>query len=187
MSGELAPMVVIGVGNTFLRDDGVGVRVVECLERLATFDPMSLPAHTRLVDGGTLDMDLLRVANGARALLLVDGVDLDLAPGSIEVLRGDAITAAGGQPSGSASGGVGELLAIANLMGWLNEPVALVGIQVADVGFGGGLSPHVEAALPLAVEAARHELFALDQEVGRRANGLAPTAGAGRAPAGASA
>jgi hypothetical protein len=47
-------------------------------------------------------------------------------------------------------------------MGWLPDPVARVGIQVADTGYGVGLSEAVEAALPLAVEAARRELRDLD-------------------------
>jgi hydrogenase maturation protease len=158
-----APAVVIGVGNVLLRDDGAGVRVVEAMRALAAYDPTALPVDTRLVDGGTLGLDLLRIVQGARSLLLLDAVDLDLPVGTIRVLRGDGIVAAGGRWGGAAEGGVGELLAVARLMGWLPDPVALVGIQVADTGFGIGLSEAVEAALPLAVETARRELRDLDE------------------------
>jgi hydrogenase maturation protease len=157
-----APALVIGLGNILLRDDGAGIRAVEALRDLAERD-QTMPPDARFVDGGTLGMDLLRTVEGARLLLLLDAVDLDLPPGTVTVLRGDAIVAAGGRWGGAAEGGVGELLAVARLMGWLPDPVALVGIQVADMGFGMGLSERVEAALPGAVEAARRELLELDE------------------------
>lgn len=157
------PAVVIGVGNILLRDDGAGVRVVEALRALATRDPGALPPATRLVDGGTLGTELLRTVQGARSLLLLDAVDLGLAAGTVRVLRGDAIEAAGGRWGAAADGGVGELLGVARLMGWLPGPVALVGIQVGEVRFGMGLSAAVEAALPAAVEMARRELRKLDE------------------------
>jgi hydrogenase maturation protease len=159
------PAVVIGVGNILLHDDGVGVRVVEELQLLAHHDPQLVPTGTRLVDGGTMGLDLLRMVQGARSLLLLDAVNFDEAPGTVSVLRGDAIVGAGGRGGGATSGSVGELLAVARLMGWLPDPVSLVGVQVGDTRFGVGLSPQVEAALPGAVEAARAELRALEEIV----------------------
>jgi hydrogenase maturation protease len=155
--------VVIGMGNLLLHDDGVGVRMVEELRSVVAHDPTALPEATRLVDGGTLGLDLLPTFEGARSLLLLDAVDLDQPAGTVSVLRGDDILAAGGTWGGCIPGGVGELLSVARLMGWLPEPVALVGIQVSDTTYGEGLSDLVAAALPRAVEAARDELRELDQ------------------------
>ena len=157
------PAVVIGVGNVLLHDDGVGVRVVEALRSAAEHDPTALPALTRLVDGGTLGLDLLPAFEGARSLLVLDAVDFDLPAGTVSVLRGDDILSAGGAWGGCIPGGVGELLSVARLMGWLPEPVALVGIQVDDTTYGEGLSACVAAALPRAVETARDELRDLDE------------------------
>jgi len=156
------PAVVIGVGNVLLRDDGVGVRAAEALRSAARRDPTALPAATRIVDGGTLGVDLLGLVEGARSLVLLDAVDLDQPAGTVSVLRGDAILAAGGRWGRCVPGGVGELLSVARLMGWLPGPVALVGIQIDDAGFGVGLSERVAAALPRAVEAVCEELRALD-------------------------
>ena len=157
------PAVVIGVGNLLLHDDGVGVRVMQALRSAAEHDPEAIPG-TRFVDGGTLGLDLLPTFEGARSLLLLDAVDLDQPAGTVSVLRGDDdILAAGGTWGGCIPGGVGELLSVARLMGWLPEPVALVGIQVSDTTYGEGLSACVAAALPRAVETARDELRELDQ------------------------
>jgi hydrogenase maturation protease len=155
------PAVVLGVGNVLLRDDGVGVRVVRELGRLTEQDPRAVPGGTHLVDGGTLGLNLLQAVRGARSLLLVDAVNLGRAPGAIVVLRGDAVATAGG--GGTGSGGVGELLSMSRLMGWLPDPVTLLGIQAGDTGVGVGLSPDVEAAVPAAVELARLELRTLDE------------------------
>jgi hydrogenase maturation protease len=162
------PVVILGVGNVLLRDDGVGVRVIEELRQLVLDDPAALPGGTRLVDGGTLGLGLLDVIHGARSLLLVDAVDLGLEAGSVSVLRGDAIAAADGPGAGTAPGSVGELLGVARLMGWLPEPVTLVGVQVGDPGFGTGLSPRIEAAVTAALETALTELRALDDRAAAR-------------------
>jgi hydrogenase maturation protease len=166
MIAAAGPVVVLGVGNVLLRDDGVGVRVVEELRRLAADDPATVPDGTQLVDGGTLGLDLLGAVRGARSLLLLDAVNLDLEAGTVSVLRGEAMAAAGGPGAGAVPGSVGELLAVARLMGWLPDPVTLVGVQVGDTGFGVGLSPRVEAAVSDAVETARRELSVLDERAG---------------------
>ena len=46
---------------------------------------------------------------------------------------------------------MGDLVAIAGLMGWLPADVAMVGIEVADIGVGVGMSPAVADALPVAM------------------------------------
>jgi len=158
-----SPAVVLGVGNVLLHDDGVGVRVIEELRRLVADDPAALPEGTRLVDGGTLGLGLLDAVRGAGSLLLLDAINLDREAGTISVLRGDAIDAAGGPGAGAIPGSIGELLVLARLMGWLPDPVTLVGVQVGDTGFGIGLSPSVEVAVSDAVEIARTELRALDE------------------------
>jgi hydrogenase maturation protease len=162
MTVATGPVLVLGVGNVLLRDDGVGVRVMEELRRLAADDPAAVPDGTRFVDGGTLGLGLLGEVRGAASLLLLDAVDLGQEAGTLSALRGEAIAAAGGPGAGAAPGSVGELLATARLMGWLPDPVVLLGVQAGDTEIGMGLSPRVEAAVPAAVEAARTELRLLD-------------------------
>jgi len=157
------PVVVLGVGNVLLGDDGVGIRVLEELRRRGLDDPAAVPEGTRLVDGGTLGLGLLDAVRGARSLLLLDAVNLGQTAGTVSVLCGDAIAAAGGPGAGTTPGSVGELLAVARLMGWLPDPVTLVGVQAGDTRFGTGLSSLVEAAVSGAVETARTELRALDE------------------------
>ena len=163
MTAATGPALVLGVGNVLLGDDGVGVRVVEELRRLAADDPAAVPAGARLVDGGTLGLGLLDAVRGARSLLLLDAVNLDQEAGTVGVLRGDAIFVSGGRGAATIPGSVGEMLAAARLMGWLPDLVTLVGVQVGDTGFGMGLSSEVEGAVSRAVDIARTELRVLDE------------------------
>jgi hydrogenase maturation protease len=163
VSTSPGPLVVIGVGNILLADDAVGVRVIEALRGMAEHEPQVVPPDTHLVDGGTLGMDLLRTVHGARGLVLVDGVRLGGQAGDVSVLYGDAIVAAGGHTQDGAVSPVGELLAVARLMNWLPEPVALVGVEIEGVEFGEPMSPAVDAAIPTALDAVRDELRRMDE------------------------
>jgi hydrogenase maturation protease len=163
MTSKLGPAVVIGVGNVLRGDDGVGVLAVEALRAVAQRDPSVLPEATRIVDGGTLGLELIGEVEGARSLLLVDAVDFGRAPGAVCVLRGEAILSIG--EHGSGADGVAELVSVARLLGRLPGHVALVGVQAAAIGQGIGLSEPVAAALPHAVAMACEELRKLDLPV----------------------
>ena len=62
-------IVVLGLGNILLRDEGVGVRVIEALAARYV-----LPAVVEVVDGGTSGMELLDTLAGCDHLLVCDAV-----------------------------------------------------------------------------------------------------------------
>lgn len=155
MSRPDGPLLVVGLGNILLRDEGVGVRVVGAVEALG---PVVLPPGTRVVDGGTLGLDLLPLIEDARALLIVDAVDLRRPPGTIRLFHGDEIHSPLAGHLSPHQVGIGDLLAAARLRGTLPGPVALIGIQPAQIAIGLGLSEVVEAAVPAAVRTAVAEL-----------------------------
>lgn len=158
MSAPDGPLLVLGIGNVLLRDEGLGVQVIRELEMRVDRGELVLPPDAELVDGGTLGLDLLPLISDARALLLVDAIDLGDEPGTIRVLRDEAIQ---GALSGHVSPhqvGIGDLIAAARLMGTLPAAVALVGVQPLEIAVDLELSPPVRAALPGAVEAVIAEI-----------------------------
>ncbi len=156
-------VLILGVGNRLLRDDGVGGRVAAELARL------DLPPGIRAVDGGTMGRDLLPLVAAAAALVIVDAVDLRAEPGTVAALRDDAVSATLGVVRVLGGGGIGDLIAHARLAGRLPESVVLVAIQPASVEPGTDLTIAVETAVPRAVElAAREAMAAL---AGRSAGG----------------
>ena len=71
-------IVVLGVGNILLTDEGLGVHVVEDLKANYTFTP-----QMSLIDGGTMGMELLTYMRGMKKILLIDAVNGGEAPGTI--------------------------------------------------------------------------------------------------------
>jgi hydrogenase maturation protease len=150
--------LVIGIGNVLLQDEGVGIHLVLELERQVADRWLDVPPGTRFVDGGTLGLELLPMIAGASTLVLVDAVNLGLPPGSVAVLRGDAIE---GTLTGHVSPhqvGVADLVAAARLTGVMPEASSLVGIQPAAIEIGLDLTSAVDAAVPAALAAVCAEL-----------------------------
>lgn len=159
---EPGALTVIGVGNVLRGDDAAGVHVVEGLRRAVALDPSLVPAGTRLMDGGTLALDLLRALRDARGVVLVDAARLGDAVGTVSVLRGDAVT---GDPGASHDvvGPVPELVATARALGWLPADLSLVAIEAGGTELGLELSDKVRRAIGAAMDAVRAELRRMDE------------------------
>jgi hydrogenase maturation protease len=71
-------ITVLGVGNILLSDEGVGVRVVERLNRQYRF-----PDNVQLLDGGVLGVRLMGVIGAADVLIVVDAVKNQKPPGTL--------------------------------------------------------------------------------------------------------
>ena len=81
LAGKPERTVVLGLGNILLGDEGVGVHVVEELERRG-----GLP-DVELVDGGTAGFSLMPFFDGAGLVIIVDAADDGHPPGTLTVLR----------------------------------------------------------------------------------------------------
>ena len=145
-------VLVAGVGNVFLSDDGFGCEVVR---RLAA---EVLPPDVDVVDYGIrgvhLAFDLL---DGRDALVLVDALPGDGPPGELVVLEvgADDLPEAELDAHGAAPAAV--LANLARLGGRL-PPTYVVGCRPADLSEGLGLSPQVEAAVAPAVRLVKRVL-----------------------------
>jgi hydrogenase maturation protease len=139
-------VLVIGYGNTLRRDDGVGVRAAELLRAEPRFADVHVLAVHQLTP--ELAMDI-----GAASLVIFVDADTAAEPGTVHVRAlSTAEPSAGGSGASSHHVGAAELVALAReLMGATPDAVA-IGIGVADLEMGEGLSPAVEAALPTVVE-----------------------------------
>jgi len=74
-------LLIMGIGNVLLGDEGVGVHVVKDLEK------RTLPPHVDVLDGGTGGFHLLEYMQDYPAMMLIDAT-LDGKPaGTISVLR----------------------------------------------------------------------------------------------------
>jgi hydrogenase maturation protease len=145
-----ARVLVAGIGNLFLSDDGFGPEVAR---RLAEQD--DLPPHVRVVDYGIRGMHLAYdLLDGYQALVLVDALPGAGAPGELIVLEVGPDDLGSGEfdPHGMAP--VAVLASVRQLGGSL-PPTYVVGCRPASVEEGIGLSEAVSAAIPGALRAVR--------------------------------
>lgn len=133
-------VLVLGIGNLIMSDDGIGVRVVQRLAERYRF-----PAEVTLLDGGTLGLDLLPRLEGVTKLLVVDAVETGGAPGSVVRLTGEDIPLALETKVSPHQMGLKDLLTVAALQGHVPEEMVLWGVQPANIEIGMELSPSVAA------------------------------------------
>jgi len=145
--------LILGVGNTLLRDDGAGVHVVTQLKEAG------VDGGVRVLDAGTLGFALLPEVQDCTALIVVDAARDGLAPGAVTVREGAAMDAFVCRRGRSVHDvGVADLLAMARLSGRLPARRALVGIEPAAVEWGVACTPAVAEALPVAAARVRELL-----------------------------
>lgn len=145
--------LVLGIGNTLLSDEGVGIHV---LRALAEGEP--LPDDVELMDGGTLSFTLAGPIEEADALIVVDAANIKGAPGEWTLLQGEAMDAflLGNRKSSVHEVGLTDLRAIAILAGHWPEKRAMVAIQPQVVDWGEAPTPSVAEAIPPACAAIRN-------------------------------
>jgi len=144
MSGR--GVLVAGIGNLFLTDDGFGSEVARRLTA------ESLPEGVRVVDYGIRGMHLAYdLLDGYDALVVVDALPGDGAPGDLSVLEVGPEDLGEGELDAHGMAPVAVLASLGQLGGTL-PPTYVIGCHPADVGEGIGLTPAVAAAVDGAVQ-----------------------------------
>lgn len=146
-------ILVMGVGNPLMRDDGIGPRVIEMLRAGYRF-----PDHVELVDAGTMSYMILDLLRGIDQLIIVDAIkNTDLPAGTVLRLTPEEI--APNQVCHSMHDiRIVDVLQAAELLGKAPETVA-IGMQIEVIEeWVLELSPAVESALPIACGAVLDEL-----------------------------
>jgi len=135
-------ILVLGLGNSIMTDDGFGVRAVELLSSRFRFQ-----GEVRLLDGGPLGLDLLPHLEGIEQLLIIDALQMQAAPGTVFRLAGEEVPRAFASKLSVHQMGVQDLLAVSELMGHLPKELVVWGVQPENIEMGTELTPTVAAAL----------------------------------------
>jgi hydrogenase maturation protease len=145
-------IVVLGLGNPMRTDDAVGMQAIGLLT-----NDKRLPPGVRLVEGGTLGLELLYHVENASHLLVLDAVEANEPPGTLMLFRDEALEAL---PCGRSIHllGFADLLSALRLTGREPGDVLLMGIQPACTGWGTVLTPEVQTALPRLIDKALEQL-----------------------------
>ncbi len=146
-------ILVLGVGNVLLTDEGVGVRALNELQRRYTF-----PENVELLDGGTSGIELLRHIRKRDYLIIIDVMKFDQKPGTVGRIEGDEVPAAFRIRISPHQLGLSDLLAAAMLTDELPENLVLFGVEPESIDIGLDLTDTVEASLEKLIGAVVDEL-----------------------------
>ncbi|MCB2188932.1 MAG: HyaD/HybD family hydrogenase maturation endopeptidase [Deltaproteobacteria bacterium] len=153
MKENLPRILVMGVGNVLLRDEGVGVRVLN--EFVARYDT---PPEVRLVEGGVLGLNLMPTMMEADKVVVVDAVRGGDEPGTLYRFAWECKPAHIQYKDSLHQIDLMETMGTLPLVGDPPEVVVL-GVEYEDIdNWGIGLTPKVEQAVPHLVEMLAEEL-----------------------------
>lgn len=152
----MTKILVLGIGNLLLTDDGVGIRAIQLLE-----ERYALPEEVQVVDGGTCGLDLLQFLEGVDHLVILDAASLGKIPGSIVRMEGDQVPAYLALKTSPHEIGLPELLFTARLTDIYPPRVVVLGMQPESIETSLGLTPAVAAHLDELVEMAAAEVGAV--------------------------
>lgn len=152
----MAKTVVLGIGNILLTDEGVGVRVIEALER-----DYVLPPEVEVIDGGTCGMEMLEQLEDLDGLIVVDCVRCKQPPATPVLLKGDDVPVFFKTKLSPHQVSLSDVLASLEFTDRAPKSVAIVGMQPVSMSLGMELSPEVEARVPDLLAMTLAELAAL--------------------------
>lgn len=158
-------VVVLGVGNVLMSDEGVGVHAVEALA-----NGYDVPDEVEIIDGGTSGMDCLDRIADADLLLIADCMrSKDKAPGTITRLEDGQIDAWFKTKISPHQVGLSDVLAACNFHGMAPKRVVLLGVQPASFDTSMELTPAVAAVLPDLLGRLLTEIEAMGVTLARKA------------------
>lgn len=136
-------VVILGVGNVLMSDEGLGVHAVMALEQGYDFAP-----NVRCVDGGTSTQELLGDLEDLDQLIVLDAVNSHSPPGTMVRLEGAEVPQAFTTKFSPHQVGIADLLAMLTFTGHAPKRVLVLGVEPAVLQLGMTLSPVVAARIP---------------------------------------
>lgn len=153
MTRDKRKIVVLGVGNLLLGDEGVGVHAVNALKK------ESLPRSVEVIDGGTAGLDLMFMLEGAAFAVIIDCLEAGAEPGTIfRVPVEELMASAPGRNISLHETSLPEMLSLAAKMGKLPPAAVVYGVQPEKINFSTELSGPVQKELPRLVKLIKEEV-----------------------------
>jgi hydrogenase maturation protease len=152
-------IVVLGVGNLLMGDEGLGIRCVEAFEKLPQRD------NVRCVDGGTSTHELMEDLENLDALVILDAVASGKPPGTLVRLEGDEIPSAFSNKMSPHQHGINDLLATLKFLDRAPGRVVLIGVEPSVMELSMELSPLVQGVMPSMLALVSKEVASLSAGV----------------------
>ena len=155
-----SPVLVLGMGNILLEDEGLGIRALQVLQKR-----YEIPDGVELLDGGTTGMGLLDEISRRKHLLVLDAVQTGDPPGTLVEMRNDEVPVYFGKRVTPHQLGLSDVLATLELSGEKPAEVVVLGMVPQSLEMKLELSELVQGQLDGLVELANQELEALGYDL----------------------
>jgi hydrogenase maturation protease len=136
-----ASVLILGIGNLLLSDEGIGIHAIRCLAQ------NELPPDVEILDGGTSGADLVDDLEGRTKVVVLDAASGDGPPGTVYRCEAHELMEQEGGMS-LHEFGLSDSLHMAEQLGCAPKRVIVLGVQPANLRPGMELSPEVAAILP---------------------------------------
>lgn len=148
-------VVVMGIGNLLIKDDGVGVHAIQALQQYASPPP---GVDVELVDAATSpDLSVYMDAHIDK-LIIIDAVRVGGKPGTIYRLTPDVLESENEDIAAVHSLTLRESIGLMRIAGTIPAEIVIIGVEPVDMGCGITLSPAVEVIMPEVVSAILREI-----------------------------
>lgn len=149
----IAPVLILGIGNILLQDEGAGVHVVRKLQH------MSLSPEIEIIDGGTLGLDLFHYLEGRKKVILVDTIQTEQKPGTIYRFRPEEIQHITHKEKLSFHQvSFFDVLRLANFLDPILPELIVIAVRPKDISPGMDLTPEIEAKIPTLIDFVMEEV-----------------------------
>jgi len=152
---------IIGYGNIYMGDDGIGIRVIEKIKEQGIFKDNY---NVEVIDGGTSGVDLIFFLQNADKVIVIDAVDAGQETGEIVTFNIDEIIDYGNKVPRSFSLHDISLKEVFELIKALKieKDLRIVGINPKEVNNCERLSPQIEKKIPQIISIIKKETGILD-------------------------
>ena len=135
-------IVVIGIGNLLLMDEGIGVHTINELEK------HDLPESIEMYDGGTGGFKLIDLMHGAARVIFIDAVETGKIPGSVTIFSTEEVHSIYNKKKYSLHDT--DLMEIIKMTEMLDNPpmIEIVGIQPKTINYGTTISKELTDSMP---------------------------------------
>lgn len=135
-------IVILGLGNILLKDEGAGVHIAEEIGK------RSLPENVEVIDGGTASMDILMTLKDVKKLIIVDALRGGEKPGTVYRLHPEDLSAVSDCNMSLHQITVLEGLIIAKKIGNAPQETVIIGIEPEEIDWGIGITSEIKRKIP---------------------------------------
>jgi hydrogenase maturation protease len=146
-------ILVLGIGNLILQDEGVGIQAIQQLE-----NRFEIPPEIEVLDGGTSGMELLTPISDAEQIIILDAVTTGKPAGTIVRLDNEEIPTFFRTKVSPHQVGLADVLAAATLTGSMPRKLVLFGVEPLYIDLGMELSEIVAKQMPRLIQLIIDEL-----------------------------